>query len=117
MSAILKSSESISSKILSIGFSSGHDAVFMNKIAQAGSNIGNFIYIDTRDADYKEQIKDALQDSLSIALQDSGAFKLKIESQSANFSEQIKAQKNFVYNQMDEDGNIPEGAEPDIILS
>lgn len=52
----------------------------MNKIAQSGSNIGNFIYIDTRDANYKDQIKDALQDSLSIALADSGAFKLKIES-------------------------------------
>jgi len=31
-------------------------------------------------------------------MQDSGALKLKIESQSANLSEQIKAEKSFVYN-------------------
>jgi hypothetical protein len=34
-------------RYLTIGFSRDHDAVFLNKIAQAGSERGNFFYIDT----------------------------------------------------------------------
>lgn len=34
-------------RFFTIGFSASHDAVFLNKIAQAGSEVGNFTYIDT----------------------------------------------------------------------
>lgn len=37
----------IPSRFLTIGFTSGHDALFMNKISQAGTELGNFYYIDT----------------------------------------------------------------------
>jgi hypothetical protein len=40
-------SRDIESTILCLGFSQNHDANFLNKLAQAGSNIGNFVYIDT----------------------------------------------------------------------
>lgn len=35
------------SRFLTIGFSREHDAQFLNMIAQLGSELGNFIYIDT----------------------------------------------------------------------
>lgn len=37
----------IKSRFLTIGFTSGHDALFLNKIATSGSELGNFFYIDT----------------------------------------------------------------------
>jgi hypothetical protein len=48
MSATLKSIPNLNSKFMAIGFSQGHDAVFMNELAKAGSTIGNFIYVDQR---------------------------------------------------------------------
>lgn len=46
MSVLLKSYPGLNSKFLAIGFSKDHDAVFLNKLAMAGSTLGNFIYID-----------------------------------------------------------------------
>ena len=37
----------IDSEIHCIGLSRNHDANFLNSLAQAGSNTGNFIYVDT----------------------------------------------------------------------
>jgi hypothetical protein len=34
-------------RFLSIGFSENHDAAFMNRIAQSGTELGNFFYVDT----------------------------------------------------------------------
>jgi hypothetical protein len=48
MTEELRSYTELESRFLAIGFSSSHDATFMNKIAQAGSSIGNFFYIDQR---------------------------------------------------------------------
>jgi len=42
------------SRFLTIGFSREHDAVFLNKIAQSGSELGNFIFIDTYQENYAE---------------------------------------------------------------
>lgn len=47
MSEALKARPNLRTKFLSIGFSRGHDAVFMNKIANFGTDIGNFIFIDS----------------------------------------------------------------------
>lgn len=44
----LARNEQLKSRFLTIGFSQDHDAVFMNKIAQAGVELGNFFFIDTR---------------------------------------------------------------------
>lgn len=46
----------ISSRFLTIGFTSGHDAKFLNEIASAGTELGNFFYIDTNKPGYKEEI-------------------------------------------------------------
>lgn len=35
-----------------LGFSEDHDAVLLNNVAQMGSEMGNFIYIDTKQQDY-----------------------------------------------------------------
>jgi hypothetical protein len=60
-------------RFLTIGISQGHDAVLLNKIASAGSEIGNFIYIDYAKPDYQTDIADSLNQSLGIAI-DGGAF-------------------------------------------
>lgn len=46
LKALLKK-QGISSRFLTIGFTSAHDATFLNRIAQAGSDLGNFFYVDT----------------------------------------------------------------------
>ena len=47
-------SKNVTVTIYSIGFSSYHDAELLNKLAKTGSNIGNFVYIDTNQADYPQ---------------------------------------------------------------
>jgi hypothetical protein len=39
---------------LTIGFTSAHDAAFLNRIAQAGTDLGNFFYIDTENPNYPD---------------------------------------------------------------
>lgn len=68
----------ITSRFLTIGFSRDHDAVFLNKIAQSGSEMGNFFFIDTSLPDKTEKVKECLSNSLSMAQQQSGlAFRLQ----------------------------------------
>ena len=43
----------LKSRFLSVGFSMNHDAVFMNKIANFGSEQGNFVFIDTYEANWR----------------------------------------------------------------
>jgi len=43
-------------RFLTIGFSRDHDAVFLNQIAQCGSELGNFFFIDTAVENYAEQV-------------------------------------------------------------
>lgn len=47
---------SLKSRFLTIGFSRDHDAPFMNKIAQSGSDLGNFMYIDTDKPNYSDDV-------------------------------------------------------------
>ena len=57
----------IKSRFLTIGFTQDHDAKFLNQIAEAGSELGNFFYIDTGNSNYKAQIAECLVQSLSLA--------------------------------------------------
>ena len=62
----------IASRFLTVGFTSSHDAKFLNEIANAGSELGNFFYIDTSKPGYKEEITKSLSSSLEMAIDESG---------------------------------------------
>jgi hypothetical protein len=55
-------------RLLSIGFGASHDAPFMNRIAKAGSEMGNFFYIDTS-GEYTDKVTNCLAESLDIAME------------------------------------------------
>lgn len=63
---------SLVTRFLTIGFSASHDAPFMNRIALAGSQIGNFFYIDTSKPDYSADVQNCLQESLDMAMEGGG---------------------------------------------
>ena len=54
----------IKCRYLCVGLSSSHDAPFLNRIAQAGTDLGNFFYIDTSKPNYQEDVKECLGNSL-----------------------------------------------------
>ena len=60
-----------SSRVMSIGFSNDHDARFMNRLAQAGSDVGNFIFIRSDSETKREGILNALEECLAIAVEGS----------------------------------------------
>ena len=43
--------------------------MFMNNIAKYGTQMGNFIFIDSQEPDYSEKISTALIESLEIAVE------------------------------------------------
>ncbi len=61
-------SQKFKTRLLSIGFGASHDAPFMNRIAQAGSEMGNFFYIDTN-GEYTSKVTTCLSESLDIAME------------------------------------------------
>ena len=71
----------ITSRFLTIGFTKDHDAAFLNNIAQAGSDLGNFFFIDTDNTNYDEQIQECLQSSLQMAAQEEEGLILRFSSQ------------------------------------
>ena len=62
----------ITSRFLTIGFTNDHDATFLNRIAQAGSDLGNFFYVDTENPEYATQIQECLHNSLKMAQEEEG---------------------------------------------
>ena len=98
---------------MSIGFSRNHDAVMMNKIANAGTEQGNFCYVDTGFNDYKEKIAEALDDSFNIALGSDSSVKFRIENQQENYTCVNPADISYVANELqkeeevDDDGKGP----------
>ena len=42
---------------MSVGFSRDHDAVFMNKIARFGTDVGNFIFIDSQEQNWEVNLQ------------------------------------------------------------
>ena len=51
-----------------MGFSSHHDSEHLNQLAQSGTQVGNFLYIDTASQGYLEELNTAVSDSLGMAL-------------------------------------------------
>ncbi len=84
------------SKFLSVGFSRGHDAAFMNRIANFGSEIGNFIFIDSYEANWRETMNESLADSLNMALDVSAKVSFSIENAHVSHDEKTKAEINYV---------------------
>jgi hypothetical protein len=64
--AAAKKARDIESRVYCLGLSSCHDANLLNYMAQMGSSVGNFIYIeDTRNT---ASISDALNRCLELAV-------------------------------------------------
>jgi len=93
----LQQAKQVTVTIYCIGFSAGHDAKLLNRLATCGSQMGNFVYIDTRQANYPEQIKEALSGSLNLALGSSGKTRISIENAAQNFksAEVCKMDKSY----------------------
>ena len=58
----------------------------MNALAQNGSELGNFVYIDTNEPDYPNMLKEALKNSLDMALQNSGKVKMILINYPENYT-------------------------------
>lgn len=99
----------IKSKFLSIGFSRDHDAAFMNKIAQAGTDLGNFFYIDTQNANYGDLVKEKLTESLDIAMEGAGGVKLHLQNQDQNIeiSHNLTVDLQFGESEVQDEGETP----------
>ena len=73
----------------------------MNRIAQAGSEMGNFFYIDTSKGDYKQDVTNALSESLNIAME-GGSLKMEINNKTYMFSESGNTEFNYIYQEEEE---------------
>ena len=87
------------SKFLSVGFSRGHDAAFMNRIANFGSEIGNFIFIDSYEEGWRDKLNESLLESLEIALDVAAKVKYQIKNNQVGHDEETKAEINYVVRQ------------------
>lgn len=62
----------VSSRFFTIGLSSDHDSILLSKIAQAGSDLGNFFYVDYNDENqtlnYKDVIKECLVKTFEMGI-------------------------------------------------
>jgi len=68
LSTRIQSMPNLRSKFLSVGFSRGHDAAFMNRIANFGNDRGNFVFIDSYEEGWRDNLNESMLDSLEIAL-------------------------------------------------
>ena len=96
ISAQLKSKPNLQTKFLSVGFSRGHDAAFMNRIANFGSEQGNFIFIDSYNEGWRDEMNQSLCDTLDIALESAATFKFSIVNSLVGYEAQTSAESNFV---------------------
>ena len=99
ISAEIRSLEKVRSKFLSVGFSRGHDAAFMNRIANFGSEIGNFIFIDSYEEGWRDKLNESLLESLEIALDVAAKVKYQIKNVQVGHDEETKADINYVVRQ------------------
>lgn len=82
-------------RFLTIGLGSDHDAVLLNKLAKAGTEIGNFFYVNDNDANFKESMREALNSSIQMAESSGNGLKLKITLPLSKFSEQLELIKSI----------------------
>jgi hypothetical protein len=85
----------ITSRFLTIGFTEHHRADLLNQIALAGSEVGNFIYVDTSKADFQKQIEDSLISSLELTSTASG-LRAKMSSQCMEFNKSMVLEKSII---------------------
>ena len=96
LSAFLNQRE-IVNRYLTLGFSRDHDAVFLNKIAQSGSEMGNFFFIDTHKAGYVDDVKENLSSSLSMAGQAEDGLLMKLISEASKTVEKLVLAKSPIF--------------------
>lgn len=75
------------SRWMSIGFGRNHDANLMNKIGQMGSDIGNFIFVDTNKADWNGDVKVAMEESLEQGMAGGGALRCELMCAAEGYGE------------------------------
>ena len=95
VSARIKSMPNLQTKFLSVGFSRGHDAAFMNRIANFGSDIGNFVFIDSYEEGWRDNLNQSMVDSLDIALESAAKIKFSIKNAAVGHEEMIKPESSF----------------------
>ena len=80
----------ISSRFFTIGLSSDHDSVLLSKVAQAGSDLGNFFYVnyneDNGTRTYKDTIKECLVKTFDLGIPGGS---LNIELNYGNFTKKM----------------------------
>lgn len=87
----------ICSQVFCIGFSEHHDATLLNALAQSGSEIGNFVYIDLKDPAYKEKLSASLSDSLGMAMSGQSNPKLTLSSTASQLKRALKCEVMHLY--------------------
>jgi len=63
-----KEKDGVETTVYSIGLTRDHDSSLLNFLAQSGSEVGNFIYVDTQQVDYVEKINEAIGQSINLAI-------------------------------------------------
>lgn len=76
----------ISTSIYCIGVSSDHDATLLNSLTQAGSQQGNFIFIDERQDDKLAKIINSLTDSIKMAVDNSSRPRITLKGDKTEFT-------------------------------
>ena len=89
----------LKSRFLAVGFSSYHDAAFMNRIANFGTEQGNFIFIDSSQGDWRDELNQSLIDSMDIALESNAKVKFAITNDSMGFAQENRAEIQYVARQ------------------
>lgn len=84
------------SRFLTIGFTSSHDAIFLNEIAKAGTELGNFFYVDISQPNYPDKIQECLANSLEMAAVQEGGLMMEIKSNGMEFKQQINMERSYV---------------------
>lgn len=57
----------------------------LNELAQCGMNLGNFIYIDNNEPNYKETLINAINDTIDLAIDSAGSSNLVMTNSNSNF--------------------------------
>ena len=71
----------------------------MNQIANYGSSIGNFIFIDSYEEGWRDKLNESLLESLDIALDVAAKVKYSIKNEHVGHDEESKAEINYVVRQ------------------
>jgi hypothetical protein len=96
----LKAHPGLKSRFLTVGFSRNHDAVFMRRIASFGTEQGNYIFIDTYEQNWQEELNKSLLDSMDMAVESRSNFKFKLHNAAAgDFKQENKCEIRCIQRQ------------------